>query len=99
MITKLNDTGIFVIPDTMLPGGEYVQVKRHKKKRINKKYLKKYGVRYQAPMKLCAFGGGIYCPESHLHTLQNKLNKDNKTQNVNKEEKLRVMDNLDISPC
>ncbi len=41
MITKLNDTGIFVIPDTMLPGGEYVQVKRHKKKRINKKYLKK----------------------------------------------------------
>lgn len=128
MITKLNDTGIFVIPDIMLPGGEYVQVKKHKKKRINKKYLKKYGKVYRAPLQIFVFDNGCYCPKSRSKIILKKMKQDpnigktidtirskqfnglkskeerekylgEKLHEVNKEEKLREMDFLNLSPC
>lgn len=54
-----NGYKLVAVPDEIFPNGTYVQVRRHRKKRMNKKYLKKYGTRYQAPLKFYMFNEKI----------------------------------------
>lgn len=54
-------------------GYDLVQVKRHKKKRINKKYIKKYGYKKLVPMKVFVIGHQVYCPECHYEKILKKM--------------------------
>lgn len=76
MLGNILGLPIKTINDSMFPGGDYVQIRTHKKKRINKKYLKKYGKVYRAPMVVYmddSTGSTVfYCPESRIKSLLNK---------------------------
>ena len=41
----INGQQVTIIPDTFLPVLRYEQVRRHRKPRINKKWLKRYGAK------------------------------------------------------
>lgn len=74
----INGINFITVPDTEISGGEYIQVRKHKKKRINKKYLKKYGKIYRAPDTIFGFNNAICCAESRLKEIIAKIENDNK---------------------
>lgn len=68
---------ITCVPDHIF-GYELVPVKTHKKKRINKKYLKKYGYKKVIPFRLYVFANGVFCAESNYKRMIQKIKKDEK---------------------
>lgn len=79
---EIEGVKFIAIPDNEIPGGEYIQVRKHRKKRINKKYLKRYGQIYKAPYTCIKFNNGICCPESRLSEVVYNIKKDPKLLNT-----------------
>ena len=58
-LLRLN-SGIPIIVTDSLRTGEYIQRRKHKKKRINKKWMKRYGWKPVYQMKAIYINGTIY---------------------------------------
>ncbi|WP_304576602.1 hypothetical protein [Romboutsia ilealis] len=79
MLGTISSLRLVTINDCVFPDGEYVQVRTHKKKRINKKYLKKYGTVYRAPLTVFVDyqNNTAYYPKSRVNSIIRRLSSKN----------------------